>query len=345
MPAATARPRRAQSLSSLAVLLTLVLVAVGVWLKQGSYDPLSWGKPAPLKGQAATAEAAPGGPLDLNALLPPGLAPMGPAEGFDPQTLSDKIDGKAELYLAAGFKALTTRRYQLAAAPALWLEAYVFAMNEERGAFSVYSVQRRGEAQALDLTTNAYRTANAVFLAQGTYYLEIIASAPKPELVEAVQAWAKAWLALAPAAAPASAGAAPDERALLPAGMLPDSLSLLASDVFGFDKLSQVFVATYAIGGEEAMAFLSRRADPAEAGALARAYVEFLLANGGQETPAPAGLAGARLIEVAGTWELVLSRGRLLAGVHQAESQAAALELGARLHASLEQAPLEKAAP
>jgi hypothetical protein len=333
MPAAAPRTRRAQSLSSLAVLAVLLLVAVGVWLKQGSYDPLSWGKPAPAKGQAA--EVATGGPLDLGALVPPGLAPMGPAEAFDAQTLSDKINGKAELYLAAGFKALATRRYHLASAPALWLEAYVFAMAEDRGAFSVYSVQRRTEAQALDLTPNAYRTTNAVFLAQGPYYLEIVASAPKPELAEAVQAWAKAWLAQAPAVTPAAVAEA-DERALLPAGMQPESLSLLASDVFGFDKLNQVFVATYALGPEEAMAFLSRRADPAEAAGLAQAYAGFLLANGGQEAPAPEGLAGARLIEVAGTWELILSRGRFLAGAHQAESAAAALELGKRLQASLE---------
>lgn len=336
MPAGAVRSSRAQSLSSLAVLVVLVLVAVGVWLKQDSYDPLSWGKPAPPKGQAA--EAAAGGPLDLGALLPPGLAPMGPAETFDAQTLSDKINGKAELYLAAGFKALATRRYQLAAEPSLWLEAYVFAMNEERGAFSVFSVQRRTEAQALDLTPHAYRTANAAFLAQGPYYLEIVASAPRPELAEAVLAWARAWLALAPATAKAGGGSPADERDLLPPGMQPDSLSLLASDVFGFDRLNQVFVATYAIAGEEAMAFLSRRADAAEAEALARAYVEFLLANGGQAQPDPEGLAGARLIEVAGTWELVMSRGPLLAGAHQAESRQSALELGRRLQASIQKA-------
>jgi hypothetical protein len=337
MSASSAYPSRAQSLTSLVVLAVLALVALGVWLKQGSYDPRAWGVPPALKGQAAG--VAGGGPLDplldLAALIPPGLTAMGPAESFDPGSLSDKIDGKAELYLAAGFKALATRRYQLAAEPALWLEAYVFAMAEDRGAFSVFSVQRRSEARTLDLTPNAYQTTNAVFLAQGPYYLEIVASAPRPELTEATRAWAKAWLALAPAPAAAAGPAEADERGLLPPGMLPESLSLLASDVFGFDKLNQVFVATYALGGEEATAFLSRRADPAEAGNLARDYAALLLANGGQARPVPEGLAGAQLIEVAGTWELVFSQGRFLAGVHQAESAAAAQELGMRLHDSL----------
>ncbi len=339
MPAAHPRPSRAQTMASLAVLATLAVIAMGMWLKQASYDPLSWGKPAPVKGAAAS--GAGGGGADLDALNPTGLAAMGSAELFDPQTLSDKIDGKAELYLAAGFKALATRRYQLSARPELWLEAYVFQMSEGRGAFSVYSVQRRSGAQALDLTSNAYRTANAIFLAHGPLYLEVVASAPDPVLLEAALAWARAWLARAPAQDQQGheSQAEADERALLPAeGRQADSISLLASDVFGFDKLSQVFVATYAIGQDEAMAFISGRKDPAEAEGLARAYVEFLLANGGQARSDPEGLAGARLVEVAGTWELVMSVGRYLAGVHQAESAGAALELGRRLNASLDKA-------
>ena len=51
--------------------------------------------------------------ISFDFACPPNLVPSGPVETFSPETLSDKIDGKAELYLSSGVKQLTTQRFKM----------------------------------------------------------------------------------------------------------------------------------------------------------------------------------------------------------------------------------------
>ena len=81
-------------------------------------------------------------------------APWDRRRRYDAATLSDKINGKAELYLAAGFERLECRRFALADDPAGWLERFVYTMRAAPGAFAVYSQQRRPQAQPLTLAAD-----------------------------------------------------------------------------------------------------------------------------------------------------------------------------------------------
>lgn len=321
---------RSQTLVGAVILALLVVIALGVLRQQAQYDPARWGAPT-TPGAAGPAVAA-GSPGDLASLLPAGLEAMGPVERFGPETLSDKIDGKAELYLAAGFEALSARRHRLAGQPQAWFEAFVFQMKDDKAAFSAFSTQRRDRGQKLDLPTTAHLSGNSLFVQHGPWYLEIIAAGSQPELVQAMRAWLAAWLERAPALAAAQ----PDERALFPPqGLQAGSISLLAANVFGFDKLDQVYAANYLVDGQEAVGFLSRRDDPAQAADLARAYHDFLLMAGGRDLAAESLPAGARLVTIMDTYEVIFSRGAHLAGVHQAESQALALDLAQALDQAL----------
>jgi hypothetical protein len=320
---------RAQTITGAAILMLLLAVALGIIHKQALYDPLSWGRPTPPPGAAGPA----GGPLDLAGLRVEGLTPLGPPEQFNQQTLSDKIDGKAELYLSAGFQALVTRRYHLPPKPQAWFEAYVFDQGQDQGAYSAFSVQRRNQGQKLDMEAEAYLNGTSLFMLRGPYYLEVIAAGDSPELQAGMRAWARAWLATAPA--PAQAAGAGELDLFPPEGLDRPSLSLLAANVFGCDKLDQVYAGTYDLGGQEATGFLSRRADAAQAQALATAYVEFLLQAGGQEEPAQSPAPGARMVRIMDTYELVFSQGAYLAGVHGAETREAARSLGQRIYQRL----------
>ncbi|MBI4800101.1 MAG: hypothetical protein HY794_15510 [Desulfarculus sp.] len=325
MPTTQAPISRAQTLSGAAILLVLVAVALGILYKQAHYDPLSWGRPTPPPGAAGPA----GGPLDLAGLQVPGLTPLGPPENFNAQTLSDKINGKAELYLSAGFKALATRRYHLPGDPQAWFEAFVFDQGQDQGAFSAFSTQRRNQGRALDLGAVAHLSGTSLFILRGPYYVEVIDSGDAPALTEAMQAWAKAWLALTPASAPQAGQSELD--LFPPEGLERASLSLLAANVFGCDKLDQVYAGSYQLNGQEATGFISRRADAAQAQALASAYAEFLLGAGGREEPGQDLPQGGRLFGIMGTYELVFSQGTYLAGVHGAEDRQTALDLGQRI--------------
>jgi hypothetical protein len=332
------RPRagRTETLVGAAILVALAGIAMGVYIRQSAYDRELFRAPsvesASLRSGPGT--AAPGRPeatSELQNYLPDGLTVLTPPESFTPENLSDKINGKAELYLSAGFVRMLCQRFALAGNPASWLEVFVYDMGEARNAFAVFSAQRRAGAEVLTLTRSAYRTANAVFFIQGSDYVEIVAAEANDAIVQLLLAYAENYVSSKP-----TDSSAAEERAPFPRDNLDEaSITLLAADVFGFDRLNQVYVASYQTAAGPLTAFLSERASAEEAGELAASYRQFLLANGGVERPTTVNIPGARVIQVFDSYEVIFSKGRTLAGVHDAATEDAAQQLAAQLYQGL----------
>ncbi|MDP3426761.1 MAG: hypothetical protein Q8S17_05230 [Humidesulfovibrio sp.] len=258
-------------------------------------------------------DAVPGPGLNVKALAPP--------ESFTPDTLSDKINGKAELYLAAGFAAMASRSYQTQASPPGRVEVYLYRMKSPDAAFAVFSGQRRSGAAQSPLAKNGYLTENALFLTSGLDYLEVIGDRAGQRPV--LEALAKAVLAgLAPVRKPAAgasfalhsgvnseassavnSGAKPAAQAaakpaaqpvadlsppeLFPvAGLKPDSIRLAVADAFGCQGLTSVYTAEYDASFGGAAALLSCRKDAAEAKAQLELYRRHLTDNGFVAQPA-----------------------------------------------------------
>ncbi len=322
-------PSIAERWVSRGILAILAIIAGGVFVAQSRYEPGQW------RAQSHEAAAAAATPAAATTTEVAGLRAMGPLESYDAATLSDKINGKAELYLSAGFERLECRRFALADDPAIWLERFVYTMRAAAGAFAVYSQQRRPQAQPLTLTTDAYQAANGLFLVQGAYYLEIIGSEASEVLQARMIDLARAFIEAHPATQ-----AAVDERALFPTeGLAADSIALTSANAFGFERLDRIFTADYAADGHRAMAFLSRRASDTEAADLAGAYVDYLLTYGGQKVQAPDGAPPVTVIAILDQYEIVFQRGNLLAGVHEADDLAYGLALAAKLYAKLGATP------
>ena len=95
------------------ILLCLAGIAAGVFLKQFSFNP------AVLVATAAAPEAAKTvsspSPGETPPTLPPELSAFSAPETFSADNLYDKIDGKADLYLTAGFVELRCQRFALKA--------------------------------------------------------------------------------------------------------------------------------------------------------------------------------------------------------------------------------------
>ena len=261
------------------VLLVLAGIGGGIFTLQSRYDPAPFNlvaqeqkKTQPQKNPLPAAPQVSPAP----AYLPEGLVPMGGEEVFDAETLSDKIDGKAELYLSSGFVQLTSRRFSKKSDPKSWLELFVYDMGNATNAFSVYSVQKRQGAEKVDLGANAYRTGDALFMASGSKYIEITTGAA--DMGDEILALARNLLD----SEPAPAADQPAESAFFPPESLDAStISLHMSDVFGFSGLDRVYTAQYKADGGDVTAFISRRESPEEASALASAYERFLVENGG----------------------------------------------------------------
>ncbi len=242
-----------ETIVALCVLASLALIAVGIAMVQSRFNPAVLNF---LQGTAAPPATA--GPI---LTLPEGISPLTPAERFDRETLSDKIDGKAELYLSAGFVRLDCQRLALAGQPDLWIEVFVYDMGSFENAYAVFSAQRRADATMLDFAEFAYRAENALFFVHGPSYLEMIASGTDDRLRASMDALARAFILSRPVAQATIA-----ERDLFPeTGLVATSISLIPADAFGVADLDRVFTATYSIAGAEMTAFLSRRTDPQEA--------------------------------------------------------------------------------
>ena len=315
----------------LVILLVLSTIAIGVFMKQSRYDASIYQPELQVKEGLIPLSAATASASKLDAYLPENMMALTALENFGPDNLSDKIDGKAELYLSAGFARLRSQRFVDQTNPETWMEVFVYDMGSLQNAFAVYSMQKRPDTERLDVTPFAYRTENALFFVQGSEYVEIVGAANTEALVSDMLRFARSFVG-----DKSIAGETLNILQLFPAENLDEtSISLLASDVFGFERFNNVFVARYRMGGMEMTAFLSLRDTPQEAEELAAAYYRLLGENGATDVPTTIAIPGVKLLQVFDTYELIFHNGKQLAGVHEAESREGAEELALMLQRKL----------
>jgi hypothetical protein len=326
-----------QKLTGYGILALLGLIGVWLVVQQSRFNPavivasrapLLQGRPQAVPSQTLTATAA---------LFPEvsGFTPLAPSESFGPETLSDKIDGKAELYLSAGFKAMSCRSFGLGAASEAHVEVFLYDMGSAPNAFAVFSGQRRPGAPSIPLTANAYATANALFFTKGQFYVEIVADRASESLPTSLETYAAGLLAKIP-----SEGETKNQAALFPQeGLAQDSVRLCAADTFGLEGLNNVLTGEYTLKNGKATAFVAERDTPEQAQAEARRYLEFLAANGYQKAQTPGSPGDIPVLALDNSFEMVFAEGRTLAGVHDATSPEAALELAAKVRTTLKGKP------
>ncbi len=332
-----AKVGQAQKLTGYVILAVLGLITIWVLVQQSRFNPavdvalrapLLQGRTLAVSGQSLTATAA---------LIPevPGFTPLAPVTSYGAENLSDKINGKAELYLSAGFKEMSCRSFGLDAAGGAHVEVFLYDMGSAPNAFAVFSGQRRPGSQSLPLTANAYATANALFFTQGRFYVEVVADRTAEGLQGSLTAYATALLAKLPAE-----GETRDATALLPKeGLAPDTVRLSAADTFGLEGFNNVFTGEYSLKGGKATGFMAPRDTPEQARAEAQRYQDFLAANGYRKVETPASSGDIQTFVLDDSFEMVLVQGRTLAGVHDATSREAALELAAKLQDALKGKP------
>jgi hypothetical protein len=315
------------------ILSILVLIAAGIVITQSRYNPaiLVIGELSPAAGMAG--QSSPPAAIEAFVPLPPDLKPLTAPEIFDAGNLSDKINGKAELYLSAGFIGLTSQRFKDEVTPELWIESYVYNMGTGRNAFAVFSAQRREGAASLGLAQYAYRSSNAVFLVHGQYYLELIASQASSKMIQSMETLAGTFVDNTQTETVVIA----EQDLFPPNNLVADSISLIATDAFGFEQLNQVYAAEYRLDSDTFMAYISQRRSPLDAEKLASAYGKFLTQFGGQKLDQPLPIENAFMIEILDTYEIIFYYGPYLAGVREAPIPNQALQLAILLSNKLKE--------
>ncbi len=322
------KPGGAEQWVGFIVLLCLAGIVVGVYFKQFSFNPavLAAATVAPETAKVATTPA-PGDAASILPALPPEFAVMSAPENFGPDDVYNKIDGKADLYLTAGFVHMTCQRFALKATNDDWMEWFVYDMGALPQAFSVFSLQRRAEGKTIGLTPFAYQTDNAIYFVSGRYYVEAVTAMPVPAIMTGMLAMARSFVA----AHPPGPSVILELKWFPPENREADNDGLQMADAFGFDGFTNVFTAKYQVPSGatnvEVLAFLEITKSTTDAAKLRDAYRSFLLTNGGKEMEAGGAAVLGKPINFMDSIETVFAVSNIVAGVHAAPDAASAAKV------------------
>ncbi len=265
--------------------------------------------------------------LDLAVFAPTGFQPLA-VEHYDAGNLYEKIDGKAPLYTDSGFAGLSAVRFAGGAEEEPAMELYLFDMGTARNAFSVYSMQKRPDTDALEGVHFGYKTSNGLYFTKGKYYVELVGFSEGPELAQAMEELCGKLAA----ALQTDAGTGLAEIDSLPdEGKVPGSVTFYVSSAFGCEGLTGVFTCNYKSGDQDLTAFLSRRSSDGDANRTVKMYHEFLIENGAKPKKALDERLDGCVLDFYGYIEMVVPAGSYLVGVHEAQSQEAGEKLVLRI--------------
>ncbi len=318
------RAKRLESAISICLLGILFLIAVAVFVKQSDVDMSRFGIETTTAGLSLQ--------QILDSIVPDGFKKLSKIEPYYAENLYEKINGKAPLYIEAGFIKLSTQRFVSQADENLVMELYIFDMARTRNAFSVYSVQKRAEVDILPDMQFAYKTSNAFYFTHGQYYIELVGFAESDELLAAM---AEVTRKIRTNLAVHDDTAIPEIEHLPKDNLVPGSIKLYLASAFGFEGLTDIFAARYELNGETITAFLSKRSGPKDAEAVAESYRNFLTENGATVSKATNKTLEGKVLDFYDTTEIIFAIGPFVGGIHEAENQKSAEELAARLFGKL----------
>jgi hypothetical protein len=315
---------------SMAILILIAVIGIAVYLRQFDFNPAVVAFQPESHGNGLPETSIQENLIDTAGTE---IFPFSPPEYFNPDTLYEKINGRADLYLASGFSSLQTQRFAISESADQWVEIFVYEMSSAENAFSVFSMQRRSDDTVDTRLPNAYHTENALFMVIGKFYVEIIGTDTSDRGKQARKILSDKCMDKFGS----QTGRSMPNASLFPSdGFIATSLQIIASNAFGHEALDRVFTGEYRIDGAQFTAFVSERENAEAAISLAAAYQSALLSYGAEAVDRDTGIDDAVVIRFFDTYEIIFSRGKFFAGVHEAKELEAAIRLATALSTHLE---------
>lgn len=172
---------RAEMRWGMAVGLGLAAVAAGVAWRGRRADPDRFGAPPPLASPAAAPGSGDRGPIP-DALAGPGWTEGGVSQ-FDADNLYVKIDGRADYFLAYGFRRLYF--LPLRGPDGATVDVEVYDLGEPANALGAFGGEHKdGAVEQVAGGGLRYLARNALFVARGPYYVRTIGSNEEPATVD-----------------------------------------------------------------------------------------------------------------------------------------------------------------
>lgn len=193
---------------------------------------------------------------DMEELLPPVTCGAGwKMEGkplfYDRDTLSDRIDGEAELYFPYGFERMAAARYASEKNPAAGIDVEIYRMGSLLDAFGMYANYRQKDGSAIKVGADSNLSPLQLFLYQGRLFVHIQATGTDdagPGLAECGRTVASRL--------PGARSGPPELSALDRPEVVKGTERYLPQSLLGYDFLNRGVTADAAVGGANLQVFL-----------------------------------------------------------------------------------------
>ncbi|MFO0973582.1 MAG: DUF6599 family protein [Phycisphaerae bacterium] len=296
--------------------LTPALLAREVADRQVAFDAFA---PA-----AAATQPASGGrtaPASAAALpTPAGTAWAAPRDvaRYNPGNLWEKIDGRAEAYLALDFVEMTFGTFAHSGGGTV--DCFVYRMAEPVKAFGIYHSEQSGQPEAVAVGKEGYRGKGSLFFWKGTSYVQLVAS-------EGATIPPADWLTLAQSLAetiPDGGAKLWAEEAMPRDGQVAGSFTYLGKNALSLDFLENVFTADYERGPAHFTLFVTENKDVSQARALFDQYAAYVGGSGKVVRRSDAADGPELVAEISGEFDIIFVKGRYFGGANAASEAAAA---------------------
>ena len=339
---------------SLVLLLLIAGIGASIYVKGQYYNPalfsadqsvLSSDEPASARAQPARlvyegdegsvsqaeGSGSTGGLLD--GLTPEGWQALGGVEHFTAETLYEKINGRAEQYLAYDVVGLTCISLVDSEGSNRFIDIFLYDMGEPVRAFGIYSIERSPGQASMALGREGYGVEASYFFWKGQHYGQIIAS----ETGEAAEGSSLAIARELDSRLEDSGEPIWGLSALPAKGRVPGTVQYFMKDALSLDFLGNTYIARYRRGDAEVTAFLSRQPSPSEAVEAFGSYGGYLQTYGSvvdrREADGVTWVTG----DMGGAFDAVFQKGRLVGGITMADDRVTAEQAASELLAQLQE--------
>ncbi|KAB0667626.1 hypothetical protein F6V25_02730 [Oryzomonas japonica] len=217
---------------------------------------------------------------DMEELLPPvscgaGWQMEGKPLFYNRDTLSDRIDGEAELYFPYGFERMAAARYAAKKTPEAGIDVEIYRMGSLLDAFGMYANYRQKEGSTIAVGAESNLSPSQLFSYQGRFFIHIqmtgTSDAATTVLAECGRTVA--------ARLPGTQSRPPELSALERSEVVKGTERYLPQSLLGYDFLNRGIMADAVVGGTNLQIFLLL-GQTAESASAAFGRYRSLLAQG-----------------------------------------------------------------
>jgi len=217
--------------------------------------------------EISSAASGPGGESSLFPEIK-GWKQTGGILTFSPRKLYDYIDGAADLYLTYEFQELKVAEYQNEKKGSVTVEVYQHKTPTQ--AFGIYSQERLGNADFLDIGAQGFIEKDILIFTQANYYVKINSADPGAEDEKVLLAFAKGVAKnLGPKGSlPTVLSSFPEE------GKKKNSEKFIAKNFLGYSFFLSGFMADYDLSGKKFKLYVMEGANPEDCRNMIQKYLE-----------------------------------------------------------------------